>query len=249
MKEPSMEAANVILLLTSCIRPNPHTIHLARMDPELRLQDALAAFSRFMSAKGIRDVVFCDNSGYDLSELQRIPRNGKLVEFLSYIEEPYDPALGKGVGEARIIKYVLENSKIISSSNGLIMKVSGRYYLRNLDEYLSFIKRHPDRNVFVKLRRELTFAESRVFVASKDFLRHYFLVFANRINDSEAYYFEHALADAVHLYMSQNRDFKYSHIEPQIVGVYATTDQAYGGFWKRRLKSYIHEVCYAVLSR
>jgi len=42
---------------------------------------------------------------------------------------------GKGAGEAEILRHVLAESKTAADAD-LLMKVSGRYYIRNVDRLL-----------------------------------------------------------------------------------------------------------------
>ena len=100
----------LVVLLTSCI--NPGNIHsVARREPTTRLNDYIQTLKYFLHLPGIEDIVFCDNSGVDLIDIQEVARLNnpyhKNLEILSFYGQPDRPEYGKSYGEMRIIYYAL----------------------------------------------------------------------------------------------------------------------------------------------
>lgn len=184
----------IVLLLTACI--NPHGMKYTMLqDVEERKRQYKWALDYYLAKTKYR-IVFCENTGADLSELKN-KNNDKRVEFLSFEGNNYDSNLGKGYGEYIIIQYAFENSHFLKNSS-LAIKITGRLCVENLVDVIKWQNR-----VFGKQKSALfaignpkfNWLNSRFFMASKDFFVNYFLKGKNTIDDSKGYYFEHYLCD------------------------------------------------------
>jgi hypothetical protein len=182
----------VCLLLTATIDPNgmPFT---RRSAPRRRLKDYRNALKKWSSCTLFDSIVLCENSGHDLSELQA-STCGR-VRFLSFSGNDYPRHLGKGYGEMNILRHVLSESAL--APDDLIVKITGRYYVRNADALIAYIKSRPDCEVFCDITSDGAFAPSGMFAGSVRFLEHYLVIRQNRVNDTAGIYFEHALAEAM----------------------------------------------------
>ena len=185
-----------VLLMTSCL--NPGGMRYTKLqDVEERKKQYIEAIKYYIENTKLK-IVFCDNSGADLSELYQFEGSNR-IELLSFSGNDYDKTFGKGYGEFNIIKYAFGNSRFIKESSNTI-KVTGRLMVCDLDE----IKRLKD--IMIAKRRRFVLAskdsrrkncDSRCFFADNDFFIHFFLKQENKINDSEGYYFEHLLYDTI----------------------------------------------------
>jgi hypothetical protein len=189
-----------VLLLTATIEVNGMP-WVQRADPAVRLADYRWAIGKWLKDKSISRIVFCENSGYNLSSLidfceQNNPLN-KEVEFLSFNDNVYPRELGKGYGEMRILDYALKNSQLINNET-LLFKITGRLYAAGITQILKNIEKQPSAKVYCNYTGNLDRAETYLFFASVPFLHDYLLPLKEEANDSKGIFFEHLLAKAVH---------------------------------------------------
>lgn len=186
----SVVDAKVCILLTGTIAPSGIP-DLKRTDVSQREKDYYYAISNWMKL-GF-PVVFVENSGYDSFLIKSLFTNND-NEFIQF--DTTVSYLGKGHGEAEIVSIAFRESKILSVSSHII-KSSGRQYISNA---CTIMKSFKDKNLFVVswLKRYLQYADSRFFIARKEFFINYLLNELTYINESKGVYFEHVLARAVH---------------------------------------------------
>jgi hypothetical protein len=199
---------NVVVLLSACINVNPDMA--ARSDAATRLNDYKVALGKWSRAKGFAGLVFCENSGAALEELKHVARTSEPplheTEFLSFKSKELDPSLGKGIGELDTIRHALETSRLIADAD-LIIKITGRLFVRNIERLGKLLAAIPDIYVSCDLRHDLSFADSRVFCATPDFIRDYLLPRGILMNDAKGVFFEHVLARAVHAAIADGRNW------------------------------------------
>jgi len=191
----------VILLLTATVDP-PAIVHLRRTDPEQRESDYINALIRWTKTTTC-PMVFCENSGWDcgrISDALRFVRPGR-VDFLSCDVQATPLTRGKGYGELQIIRQALERCEQLRCSR-TILKVTGRYFVRNGREIIEALARPDDVMVHADLRDNGAWAESRLFAFGPSFVTAYLSSFQGSIDDSRGRYLEHALARAVHRAMA-----------------------------------------------
>ncbi len=130
-----------LLVMTACIDPSQGEYRLHRADPRVRLDDyksALRFWLTFPDAR-IRNVLFIENTGYPLGELEEIaarenPR-GKRVEFVSLDCNWYPPGGHYGYAELRMLDLGLTQSRLRTRTSHMI-KVSGRFTFPSLTRLL-----------------------------------------------------------------------------------------------------------------
>lgn len=191
-----MSNTSCVILLTACINPNGMSFTQLQ-DGHVRKIQYLEALNYYLSSTSFR-IVFCENSGEDLFELERVVNNPR-VEFLSFQGNDYDKNLGKGFGEFGIVQYAFQHSAFINEA-ATIIKITGRLIINNILEIVRIQKLlfgNPKRYVYVEDLKDTFSFDSRCFIASKGFFVNGFLALQNTINDSAGYYFEHFLYDSV----------------------------------------------------
>jgi hypothetical protein len=196
----------VIVLLTACVNPG-NVVNVVRRDPDVRAGDYSRALRKWIRVNEIDGVVFCENSGADLTPIKELATavgHTAQVEFLSFNGQDFDPSLGKGFGEMNIIRYAIDHSQLISDSQ-FVVKVTGRFFITNIRSIVRAIRRSDGIELFCDLRANLTSADSRVFCATPAFLGDYLLSYQSIVNDAEGVYFENALARAAHQAMADGR--------------------------------------------
>jgi hypothetical protein len=230
--------SSVTVLLTATIDPKL-ILYTERRDPAVRLKDYRDAFQKWYANPSVNKIVFCENSGFDLSSLQELCRpiqSGKEVEFLSYEGQNFAPGLGKGYGELANLAHVAAHSKLLQSSCYLF-KVTGRLYVSNAEKMIRRIARQRTVDVFCNLVDNLTYSDSRVFCCNEKFLRECLLPMKTVVNDSLGINFERILARAVHQGLSSGMKWSLLPATPRIHGVGGTFNEKYNGslpYWLPR---------------
>ena len=102
----------------------------AAQEREQMYADALRFYLDNLCHDPRQKIVFCDNSGWDLSSL-RAKVGGDAVEWLSLAPGDFDISRGKGYNEMILMAQALERSRFIRGA-GAFFKVTGRYPIYNL---------------------------------------------------------------------------------------------------------------------
>jgi hypothetical protein len=171
--------------------------------------------------------VFVENSGTDISQEFISEVNHGRLEYLTF-KGNQDKARGKGYGECEIIEYALNNSAIINSTHDCqIAKITGRLRILNIN---SIIRIHrfifSKKSVLCAINSALTFPDSRFFIAPIDFYRA-FTKKKETINDSDGFFFEHALCNVI----KEEKSYPFSPflLIPRIEGMSGSTGEIYNG--------------------
>jgi len=234
----SASRQDIVLLLTATIDPKEmHYLH--RSDPQLRLADYRESLKSWLANPATPKLIFCENSGYDLSELSALcAKNNpfhKEVEFISTNDNHYPRKYGKGYGEIRIMEEAIEKSRLIGP-NTLVVKVTGRLYSAGIGTILRRIGKFPHSEVYCNMTGYLNRAETYLFVATVPFLKNYLFPLKEVVNDSEGIYFEHTLARAVHTALAEGKRWSVLPGFIDLRGVSGTTGIRYTRNFISRLK-------------
>src|ERR1051325_10781717 len=101
MASVSSHGNDFTVLLTATIDPGS-TLYVRRRDPAVRRADYKTALRRWMDEPEVGEIIICENSGADLSDLAAMarshPRNLPIT-FLSYRAPESDGQRGKGYAE------------------------------------------------------------------------------------------------------------------------------------------------------
>lgn len=210
-----------VILLTACI--NPDGMAFTKLtDPEERKKQYIDAINYYVNNTTL-PIVFVENSNTDISSLfDSTIRRGRLEMFTFKGNE--DKMRGKGYGEAEIIDYALNHSKIIDETS-ILIKITGRLVICNVmmlaasREFFSLKK-----SVQCTVNSEFSFADSRILIAPVAFIKK-LLRGRSLINDSEHVFFEHILLKTI----KEEYFFYYFPfiLEPQITGMSGSTGEKY----------------------
>jgi len=221
-----MNNKRITLLLTATIDPKG-VVFLKRNDPLVREQDYINALKKWIEAVNY-PILFCENSGYKIDKIKNITKSysNNETEILQFDGQDFPKELGKGYGELLIIEYAIQNSILIEHSD-YVIKITGRYFIKNIEKIIIALLRNRNFYVMVDLKRDLTWADSRVFAFKPSFIRNYLSKFQDLINDSEGFYLEHALARAVLRAISDGYKWMPLPLKPFIIGHAGTLDAPY----------------------
>ena len=141
----------------------------------------------------------------------------------SFQGNSYPRHLGKGFGELNIVREALT----ILPEKALIVKITGRYYVRNLHRIVRAIKKRGPADIVCNMNEERTMIDPRVFAATPEFFRSFVLPLHDKINDMEGVYFEHIVAQAAQTAMDCGRKWSPMPYYPIIEGISGTIDKPY----------------------
>ncbi|WP_157579274.1 hypothetical protein [Spirosoma montaniterrae] len=221
---------NAVLLLTGTVNPNGMVLTEIQ-DTEVRKRQYIESI-KFWLKKVSFPIVFVENSNNDLSDYFSNEIGSGKIEILYFNGNNYDKRLGKGLGELNCIEYATLNSSIIKNA-GFVFKVTGRYKVINFHTFLSDYESHPDVDIMVDFKWNLTFCDSRFFGFKPSFVADYFSSYKETLNDSTGVYLEHALSKAALTAIANTYTFRPLITLPRIEGYSASSGTQYNS-------SYLH---------
>lgn len=247
MKQSEVKKLKYCILLTATIDPG-NMVFVQRKEPQVRENDYINSLKLWLK-KDIPSLVFCENSKYNSEKIKDLLKSQTSIktEYIEFNGQLFSKELGKGYGELNTIRHALQNSLIINNSE-LVIKISGRYFIKNIQKITDFIAKEDDTCVMADMQRNLTWADSRVFAFKPSFFLNYLSNYQNLLDDSKGFYFEHALARAVLSSIKDGYKWLPLPFKPIIVGNYGTIDSPYSTFRMRlyagevihRLKNYLN---------
>jgi len=231
--------ASTCLLLTATIKVKEDMVFTTRKDTNTRLNDYKQALTLWLAHPDIKSLVLVENSGSDISELREIANQTpeKNVEFLSFKVPEFD-------GEMICLQYAIEHSQLLARSPQFV-KVTGRYFLRNATDFLHFADSRRDAAIICDMLLNLTWADSRVFAGTTDFLRNYLFPLKEEVNDSQGSNFEHVLARAVHACMANCGAWAEPPFPLEVQGVSGSQDRGWQVSLKDKFKLRIRHNLFA----
>lgn len=171
-------------------------VYTKLQDTSERLKQYKTALRYYLTNTSFK-IVFCENSNTDFStEFADYIQEGRL-EYLTFNGNCFDRKLGKGYGEAIILKHVYAHSSFLKECNYTI-KITGRIIINNLSSILGQLTHITNpKFIICDANYKLTAAPSKIVIAYRDFYPDFFFSKANQINDSAHFTFEKALAIAI----------------------------------------------------
>ena len=216
-----MESKKVCLILTATIKVG-NIAYTERSNVNDRLNDYLTSFNYWIKHKDVDNIIFIENSGYDLNPFKLHTLNSnKNVEFLSYEQDYFNPNFGKGYGEKNILDFLVSNSTLLYNCESFI-KISGRYIALNYSIILK--KLHINTDIYCDLTKNLKYSESVLFGGTINFLVKYISNNNYEIDDSKGIYFEHFLAKCFLDGVKDGLNYQFFIIKPKIVGYSGTNN-------------------------
>ncbi|WP_125876331.1 hypothetical protein [Stutzerimonas xanthomarina] len=206
-----------------------------------RFNDYVQAFKFWLNDQEVKNIIFVENSGYDLQAFREIAvkAKSKKVEFVSFDGQHFDRSLGKGYGEMLALRQVLTESELLKSV-GRFIKVNGRYYVPDLYKLTELWHESPE--VICDFTKNLTWSDSRVFGGTRSFLENFLLPELMKVNDTTGRYFEHALAFAAHSTIAAGGSWELCPPVP-IIGISGTDNAVYK---RSKIKENLRLVLYKV---
>lgn len=187
--------------MTGTINPE-NMIYTQRSNAEVRLADYITAFTKwlhYMEHNDLHRLIFCENSGYDISPLKAIvkPSIQESVSFIQTSDNGESVHRGKGHGEARMLERVVSEYPGLLQGADYIVKVTGRLFVPNL---LRLIRPSTEIDMIsAGIHRDTRglYVDSRIFALKPEAFGRVFQQFSDDVDDTIGVYFERVLATRV----------------------------------------------------
>jgi len=218
--------SKICILLTATIDPMGVPF-MQRSNPATRESDYINSIKKWLEVSSYQ-IVFSENSCYESDKIKKILEDcgNKNCELLQFYGQDFPRELGKGYGELLTIKYAIQNSSLLKHSD-YIIKVNGRYFIKNIEKITKVLLHNDDIYVMADLKKNLTWADSRVFAFKPSFVINYLSKYQDMLNDSKGFYLEHALGRAVLRAIIDGHKWLSLPSKPIIIGYSGTSNTPY----------------------
>jgi hypothetical protein len=238
----------LVLLLTATVDVKGIGF-MAISDPAQRLQQYATAVAFWARVGGFDGIVFCENSGHDISGIRaELAASRTPSEVVQYEGQGFDRSLGKGFGELSAMQRAAR-SPLLESAD-LVLKVNGRYVIPNATALARDLRALWPTDVVADLHQSLRWADSRIFAFTPAFLRDYFAPRLASLDDSKGVYFEHGLANAIHAALADDKRWCPVPGAPEIEGRSGTLGSSHRlPAWRRMARPFYRRLYRLMLTR
>jgi len=209
------------LLLTATIAPS--NVPSLKRDKKFEREDDYIKSLKFWLSFHV-PIVFVENSNYNSKIINELLENNDECEYLKFTSTT--SYLGKGHGEAEIIKYAFNNSRILDKCD-TIVKVTGRLSIKNFSELIHYSTYDKKFFVMSGFNSNLTFSDSKLIIAKKDFYTSYLIPESSRLDEEKSIYFEHIFAQAIHRCIADGHEWNLMDKTPLFAGFSGTGNVEY----------------------
>lgn len=162
-----------------------------------RIGQYVKTLQYYVNSDCVSQIVFVENSGWDLSWLSRqVTTNGKVeIEYVSLDLNDFPRERGKGYGEFCLLDEGVLRSQLIKAATHFV-KVTGRFPIVNLSRLLKEAESKGDIKLFCDLKDHKIYdwlglnwdghhGDTRFYVVSKDFYNTNFMGKYRELDDSK----------------------------------------------------------------
>ncbi len=224
MHQDFLNNNHVVLLLTGTVNTYNKDFTLLN-NPKERKESYINTIRYYLKNYNY-PIVFVENSNEDVSSYFTREIEHKRLEILCFNGNNYRQEIGKGLGEMRCIEFGITHSSLITD-NVFIFKITGRYKIANFRNFINFYNKHPDAELIADLTNNFTSSQSCIFGFKSFFAKNFLFQYSSILNDTNGIYFEHVLAKAVLLAISENINFYIFRYYPKIKAISGTTAKPY----------------------
>ncbi len=179
---------DIVICLTGTIVPNAS--HVARNDVQQRAGDYIGAIEFYLNHTEF-PIIFAENSDYDIEADGRFGKFMRMSRFRIMRIAPHPNVIkGKGFQEFYMLDRVVESLP----ENTLLMKITGRYTVRNIAGIASQLTE----GITIDLHRKMKIAITGLFAVSAAVYRKHITGIFAEADDSKGRFIEHVLYDRIH---------------------------------------------------
>ena len=217
------------LLMTASVNPRGMS-GLSVNDVAERERQYLGTLQFYLRSDAITEIVFIENSGYDLSAFreQSAGYPQKRMEFISCDLNGYPRQLGKSYGELLTLDYACDHSSLVEEGGGYF-KVTGRFPILNIGKLLAeararepweFFCDNKDHPIYDWLHNGWTghACDTRFFGVTLDFYRKFFHGRAPELDDSQNRLIEFMYFETAKKAASECKIIRRFRTEPEYAG-------------------------------
>lgn len=216
-----MKNNHIVILLTACVQPNGMSFTKLQ-DSSIRKEQYIKSIIYYLENTKF-NIVCVENTGFNFSSCLCHHKNSKRLECLTFYGNNYPKELGKGYGEAQIIKYAIDNSKHINKGT-YIIKITGRLIIKNINSIINPLLLRISKNIIQIDFYSKSFVNSTCFICPSTWISKTIQLYENHLNDTAGYYFEHMLYNSI---IKSSNILLYPIIPPFIIGISGTQNKPY----------------------
>jgi hypothetical protein len=190
--------SDILIFLTATIQCG-QTPQVKRTDPEERMRDYLAAFRNWVSLDCDADLLFCENSGTDLSNFYEVVNSlpsRNAINLISFNGNAGAHKKGKGYGEIEMLQYAFETMPELRNYR-YIIKVSGRYRVKNGSKLIDQI-RLMTADVICDIHANLTYGDTRTVAFKPEIALNHMIPYQEELDETTGVIIEHLMARCLH---------------------------------------------------
>lgn len=188
----------MILLITSCVAP-PMQLNLILSDPQIRYKETIKGLDFFIKSGAFDKIVLCDNSGFTFNddELTSLATSHHVsLEILTFRGDSSKvKERGKGYGEGEIMKYILENSRLLKTED-FFFKITGKLSVANIEDIIRKINQKKNYFNIVTLKW-FGAIDTRFYGVNKQVFIDVLLYEYLKVNDGEMVWYEICFRNAL----------------------------------------------------
>lgn len=138
-----VESFDFTLVMTASVNPNGMT-GISRESIDNRERQYIDTLSFYASRPSIKQILFAENSNWDLSRIRASVAHPEKVSWLSLDENRFPREWGKGYGEFLLMDKVVRHLEARNGASAVLVKVTGRFPILNIEAMIrEFAKRKP----------------------------------------------------------------------------------------------------------
>lgn len=235
------------LILTASV--DPCGMHDSPFSPSEREQQYIDALEYYVeNHKAVRNIIFAENSGWNLERIKSQFGDTTKIIFLSFNQNNYSRNLGKGYGELKLISDALDSQQL--SSSHLFVKITGRLKILNLDLILNQFNESIElmcdtRSIRVRFwnkKHQPVHADSRLLVFTREFFDLQLRNKLSKIDESKGVYLENILYAIVEATKGDNNVIRRFETEPHFLGYGAHMGGKNYSSLRQRIKAHARQV-------
>lgn len=235
----------MLLIVTACINPDSQVSNIAIRDSNIRFEQYLYALDFFIQLNLITDIIFCDNSNFNVDYsciIKKAKSHGKQLEVLRFEQEKkFISDKGKSYGELCIMDYILKHSKVLPRYSSFY-KITGRLIVNNF-EFIAKNNNDNSKSKFVFLGNPIKESSKKIdtrfyFMTISD-LKKMLGILYDIVDESKGFTLERSFYEGISML---ELPFELLPVYPDYIGISGSTGVDYSNTKFRRLKLIIKNI-------